>query len=52
MFIEVLVDVTVNCTPVILITVKTEHVLVCFIFQGGATAGHVACLSSMTQGKV
>lgn len=22
------------------------------ILQGGATAGHVACLSSMTQGKV
>lgn len=52
MFIGVLVDATVNCTLLILITVIIVNVFVCFIFQGGATAGHVACLSSMTQGKV
>lgn len=28
------------------------HDLVGCVFQGGAIAGHVACLSSMTQGKV
>lgn len=48
MFIGVLVDVAVNCTLLILIV----SVFACFVFQGGATAGHVACLSSMTQGKV
>lgn len=31
---------------------KRVHGFVCFVFQGGAMAGHVACLSSMTQGKV
>lgn len=31
---------------------KKAHGFVYCVFQGGAMAGHVACLSSMTQGKV
>lgn len=47
-----LVDINVSSTLLILMSIITIHVLGCLIFQGGATAGHVACLSSMTQGKV
>lgn len=29
-----------------------KGLMVVFVFKGGAMAGHVACLSSLTQGKV